>query len=83
MKKIMLIMILSLISLPSAFAGVKEKIYVVPNATAGLINKAAQGTNENLTSLVGGANNTAHNIANDLNEFGKSIYRGLFGGEVE
>ncbi len=82
MKKLMFLMMLMLLS-TTLFAGVKEKALEVPNATASLINKAAVGTNNNATALVGGANQTAHNIASDLNDFGKSIYHFLTGQEVK
>jgi hypothetical protein len=82
MKKLILVLVLISAISGMAYAGVKDKALEIPNATASLVNKVAVGTNDNATSLVGGANRTAHNLASDVNEFGKSIYR-FFGGSVE
>ena len=83
MKKVMFVLMCVALAQATAFASVKEKVYVIPNATATIVNKAAEGTNENAAGLVGGVNRTLHDAARDLNEFGKSIYRGFFGGTID
>ena len=83
MKKTVLLLLAMMIASQTLYAGVKEKIYVVPNASASLVNKAVNGTNDNVASVFGGISGTVKNAVSDVNEFGKSVYRGLLGGEVE
>lgn len=83
MKKVVFLLIAMVMISQTVLANIEEKVYAVPNATASLVNKVAEGTNDNATALVGGVNTTLHNVASDLNEFGKDIYTGILGGTIE